>query len=110
MRNPYDIIERRHITEKSSVLEGLQNNQSNKSVAKCKTPKYVFIVNKDASKPDIACAIETIYKEQKVKVLKVNTILVKPKAKRRGRGRLGATAAFKKAVVTLEEGDSLEKA
>ena len=110
MRNPYDIIEKRHITEKSSVLEGLQNNQSNKSVAKGKTPKYVFIVNKDASKTDIACAIETIYKEQNVKVQKVNTILVKPKAKRRGRGRLGATAAFKKAVVTLEEGDSLEKA
>ncbi len=108
MRNPYDIIERKHITEKSSVLEGLQNSQSNKSVAACKTPKHVFIVKKDANKQEIAGAIEEIYKEKDVKVLKVNTITVKPKQKRRGKGRLGKTATFKKAIVTLQEGDTLE--
>ncbi len=108
MRNPYEIIERKHITEKSSVLEGLQNSQSNKSVAACKTPKHVFIVKKDANKQEIAGAIEEIYKEKDVKVLKVNTITVKPKQKRRGKGRLGKTATFKKAIVTLQEGDTLE--
>lgn len=110
MRNPYDIIERRHITEKSSVLEGLQNSTSNKSVAKCKSPKYVFIVKLDANKQEIAAAIETIYKEQDVKVMKVNTITTKGKAKKRGKGRLGSTITFKKAIITLKEGDVLERA
>jgi large subunit ribosomal protein L23 len=110
MRNPYDIIEKRHITEKATVLEGLQHSNSNKSLSRFKLPKYVFIVKKDAAKAEIAYAIEEIYKEQKVKVRKVNTITVKGKEKRRGRGRVGTSPCFKKAIVTLEEGDALEKA
>jgi large subunit ribosomal protein L23 len=108
MKDPYSIIIKRHITEKSTMLEGLQNSNSNKSVARCKTPKIVFIVDGNASKQDVSFAIETIYKEKNVKVRSVNTIIVKPKAKRRGRGRLGATSSFKKAIVTLEPGDTLE--
>lgn len=110
MKNPYDIIERRHITEKSSMLEGLQNSSSNKSVARCKSPKYVFLVKIDANKQEIAEAIKTIYKEQDVTVMKVNTITTKGKAKRRGKGRLGASSTFKKAIITLKEGDVLERA
>lgn len=108
MKNPYNVIVKRHITEKSTMLGGLQNSNSNKSVARCKTPKVVFIVANDATKQDVSFAIEAIYKEKNVKVRSVNTITVKPKEKRRGKGRLGTTATFKKAIVTLEPGDTLE--
>jgi large subunit ribosomal protein L23 len=107
-KNPYDIIECRYLTEKSKVLQDLQNNTSNPSVRKCTAPKYVFIVNKRANKRDIAEAIEEIYAEDQVRVAAVNTINMKPKP-RRVRGRSGKAAAFKKAIVTLEAGDSLKE-
>lgn len=109
MKNPYGIIKSRHVTEKSVVLENLHSATSNKSLARCQNPKYVFIVDTRANKTEIADAIETIYAEKKIKVVSVNTITVKPK-KRRVRGRPGKTATFKKAVVTLEAGDSLDEA
>lgn len=108
MKNPYDVIKSRYVTEKATVLEGLHGAESNKSVARCKTPKYVFVVDRQANKKEIAEAVETIFKQQKIKVVKVNTIQAKRKTKRRGRGRPGETAAFKKAIVTLEEGDSID--
>lgn len=109
MKNPFDVILKRYVTEKSTVLEGLQNSNSNKSVARCKTPKAVFVVAMCANKAEIASAIEAIYKEQNVKVSKVNTVIIKEKPKRRGRGRPGAKSAFKKAVVSLHEGDVIDK-
>jgi large subunit ribosomal protein L23 len=107
LKNPYEIIHSRHMTEKAHVLQTLQSNMSNPSVKKCNTPKYVFIVDKCASKPEIARAIEEIYSEAKVRVLSVNTINVKQKA-RRVRGRKGVKAGFKKAIVTLQPGDVIE--
>lgn len=106
--SPYDIILSRHITEKSRVLEQLQFNSSNPSVKKCDSPKYVFIVDKKANKQEIAAALEEIYSDKKIKVVSVNTINGKPKA-RRVRGRAGMKPAFKKAIVTLEAGDSIEE-
>ena len=105
--NPFDIVKNRHVTEKARVLEQLQFNTSNSSVKKCQTPKYVFVVDKKASKYQIAQAVEEIYADKKVKVLSVNTINVKPK-ERRVRGRTGFKSAFKKAVVTLQAGDSID--
>jgi len=67
----------------------------------------VFVVDPRASKQDIANALEEIYKEQNIKVVAVNTINVKSRA-RRVRGHLGQTKSFKKAIVTLEEGDNLD--
>jgi len=106
-KDPYQIIKHQHVTEKSMVLQELKNAKSNASVAKCESPKYVFIVDTKANKHEIAAALEEIYREKNIKVTAVNTINVKSKA-RRVRGRLGKTAAFKKAVVTLEKGDSLD--
>jgi large subunit ribosomal protein L23 len=106
-KSPYTVIKHRHVTEKARVLEGLQYASSNPSVRKCQSPKYVFIVDRKASKPEIAAAVEEIYAEKKIKVVAVNTVNVKPK-NRRIRGRAGATASFKKAIVTLEPGDSIE--
>ncbi len=106
-KSPFDIILSRHVTEKARVLEQLQFNTSNPCVKKCDAPKYVFIVDKRANKQEIAAALEEIYSEKKVKVVSVNTISNKPKACRM-RGRPGFKSAFKKAIVTLEAGDSIE--
>ena len=67
--------------------------------------RYTFRVAKDASKPEIARALEEQYEAQGVKVGTVNTINVTGKKKRLGgRGPLGRTSDWKKAVVTLREG------
>ena len=59
--------------------------------------KYAFKVQKDATKPEIAKAVEEMFK---VEVLSVNTINMKRKPKRLG-VHSGYTAAWKKAIVTL---------
>lgn len=107
-KHPYEIIKSRYVTEKARVMEGLQNNSSNPSVKKCNTPKYVFLVDKTATKHEIANAIEEIYSDKNVKVIGVNTIHVKPK-QRTVRGRRGMKAALKKAIVTLKPGDVIEE-
>lgn len=62
--------------------------------------KYSFEVAKDATKPEIAAAVEAMFKGTKVK--SVNTVAMKSKPKR---VRLvpGKTASWKKAIVTLAE-------
>ena len=106
-QDPYQIIKHQLVTEKAAMLAELKNAKSNPSLAKFELPKYVFIVDRNANKYQIAQALEEIYKDKNIKVKAVNTINVKAKA-RRVRGRLGQTNAFKKAVVTLEKGDSLD--
>lgn len=66
--------------------------------------RYTFEVAKSANKIQIAHAVEEIFG---VTVLKVNTSNVKPKPKR-VRYRQGYTRTWKKAVVTLVDGDSIE--
>jgi large subunit ribosomal protein L23 len=105
-KSPYDVVLSRHVTEKARVLEQLQFNTSNPCVKKCDAPKHVFIVDKRANKQEIAAAVEEIYSERKIKVVSVNTIHVRPKA-RRVRGRAGMKPGFKKAIVTLEAGDTI---
>lgn len=108
MKNPYEIIKSRYFTEKATVLEGLQSAESNVCVARCQSPKYVFLVDPGASKQEIGRAVEEIYKDNNIKVVRVNTIRCKAKP-RRVRGRKGFKAAFKKAIVTLEPNDTIEK-
>lgn len=107
-KNPYNIVKSRHITEKAKVMEQLQFNSSNPSVKKCNTPKYVFIVDPKSNKREIAKAVEEIYAEKNIKVTSVNTVNVRPK-ERRVRGRSGFASGFKKAIVTLEVGDSIDE-
>ena len=106
-QSPYQIIKHRHITEKAMMLQGLHSAESNPSLRACKSPKYVFIVDRNAEKPQIATAIEEIYSKENIKVVSVNTINLKAKA-RRVRGRAGFKNAFKKAVVTLRPGDFID--
>lgn len=106
-QNPYTVIKSRYITEKASVLQNLHQAKSNKSVARCEEPKYVFLVDKKANKVQIAKAVEEIYSANNVKVTAVNTINVKPKA-RRVRGHAGFRGAFKKAIVTFQKGNVID--
>lgn len=106
-KNPYQVVKHLYMTEKSMTLRGLKSATSNPSLSRCESPKYVFIVDRSANKKEIATAVEEIYKEEKIQVVSVNTINVKPKA-RRVRGRAGYTKAFKKAVVTLRPDDKIE--
>lgn len=108
MNNPYDIIKSRRLTEKSRVLENLEHATSNPSVARCKSPKAVFNVSRDANKTEIAWAIEQIYADKKVKVTSVNTVCTGPKP-RRVRGFLGKTSHSKKAIVTFRPGDAIDE-
>ena len=68
--------------------------------------QVVFRVAKDATKAEIADAIQELFK---VTVVKVNTLVVKGKTKR-WRGRLGQRSDVKKAIVTLAEGQSIDVA
>jgi large subunit ribosomal protein L23 len=68
--------------------------------------KYLFLVNKSANKIQIKQAVEQIYK---VKVKDVNTFISCGKLKK-VRYQLGRTPDFKKAVVTLKQGQKIEVA
>ncbi len=108
-KNPYKVIISRYVTEKSMLLQELHRSESNVCSKRCQTPKYVFLVDKRATKTQIATAIEQIYANKKIKVVGVNTINTKPKAKRvRGKSTYGKTASFKKAIVSLAVGDLIE--
>ena len=74
------------------------------SVAMMENNKYVFKVALSANKIEIKKAVEEIFK---VKVVDVNTVRVKGKEKRMGRS-VGRTSDYKKAIVQLAEGDSIE--
>lgn len=91
MSDPYEIIERPLLSEKSVAGAGLG--------------KYTFRVRKDANKIEIGKAIEKVFN---VKVGGVNTMIVKGKKKRLGRHPEGRTADWKKAIVTLKPGYKIE--
>jgi large subunit ribosomal protein L23 len=108
-KSPYDVIKKRYVTEKTAVLSNLRNMSSNRCLSRCESPKYTFMVDSRAKKPQIAEAIESIYVEKNIKVVAVNTINVKPKVKnRRGKMNQGQKGGFKKAVVTLAVGNSID--
>lgn len=66
--------------------------------------QYAFIVDRRANKDQIENAVQTFFK---VGVEKVNTSIMRGKTKRVGRS-MGKRPNFKKAIVTLREGDSIE--
>ena len=70
-----------------------------KSMAGIAAKRYTFQVAKDATKIDIARAVEELFK---VKVTKVNTMHVRGQLRRQGRSE-GYTPSWKKAIVTLSE-------
>ena len=94
MANPvlyYSVIERPLVTEKSSVLQDIRN-------------QYCFRVAPESNKSEIKKAVETLFG---VKVEHVNVMNVSGKF-RRALGRYGRTRDWKKAMVTLRDGDRIE--
>lgn len=77
---------------------------SERSYSKMEENKYTFEVAKNANKYQIKDAVEELFN---VKVTRVNTLTVKSKTKR-VRYVAGKTRTWKKAVVTLREGDAIE--
>lgn len=77
---------------------------SERSYALMEENKYTFEVAKNANKFQIKDAVEELFN---VKVTRVNTLSVKPKTKR-VRYVAGKTRSWKKAIVTVREGDSIE--
>lgn len=91
MKNALSAVRGLHITEKGTLLAG-QN-------------KYLFKVDPAANKLEIKKAIEDFFK---VKVLKVNTMNYDGKARRQRTMHAGKTPDWKRAVVTLREGDKID--
>lgn len=91
MSKHHKILRAPSITEKNTMLRG-EN-------------KYVFEVDKHASKPEIKTAVENVFN---VEVESVNTMIVKGKKKRVGRS-VGYRPDWKKAIVKLVEGQSIER-
>ena len=86
----YDVIRAPLVTEKSTMVS--ESNQ------------VMFKVAMSATKPDIKEAVERLFN---VKVLAVNTLIRKGKIKK-FRGVKGQQSDFKKAIVTLEEGQTID--
>ena len=87
----HDVIKKPVLTEKSSGLTERQN-------------KYSFHVGRNAGKIDIKKAVEELFR---VKVVSVNTATMRGK-KKRVRHRIGKTPDWKKAIVTLKEGEKID--
>jgi large subunit ribosomal protein L23 len=77
---------------------------SEKSYEQIQTNQYTFRVHKDAHKTQIRQAVEELFD---VKVERVNVVKVQPKPKRRGNFK-GTRPGWKKAIVQLRKGDSIE--
>ncbi len=89
--NIYSIIKKPLVTEKSTIARDEEN-------------KYFFEVDRRATKIDIRSAVEKIFK---VRVVDINTVNVAGKKKRVGK-IVGRKRSWKKAVITLAPGSSIE--
>lgn len=89
--NPFDIIKTARLTEKGTIQSEKHN-------------QYTLVADRRATKPQIKRAVEELFK---VKVIAVNTMHVRGKNRRQRTHQAGRTADWKKAVVTLKEGDKI---
>jgi large subunit ribosomal protein L23 len=92
MKPAYQIVDTILLTEKGTVLTEAHN-------------QYIFKVHPDANKQEIKQAVQSLFK---VDVTNVRTMNRKGKKKRERRPNYGLTAAWKRAVVTLAEGNTID--
>ena len=91
--------------KKFNILDTIISpNVTEKSTSLSEYNKVVFKVNKGASKKSIKKSVEKIFK---VNVIKINTINLKEKFKI-VRGRKSSKPGYKKAIVTLKKGQSID--
>jgi large subunit ribosomal protein L23 len=89
--NPFDVIKTARLTEKGT-RQGEKFNQ------------YTVVADPRATKTEIRQAVQELFK---VKVTKVNTLNVRGKARRQRTHQAGRAPNWKKAIVTLKEGDKI---
>ena len=107
MKDPYSIIKRPTITEKSTILRDKYTRDYDSTIRR-EIPKYTFEVNVKANKIEIRHALEQIFPEIKGKIRKINVIKVKGKTKGNlWRDRQGKRPDKKKAIVSLEVGTKI---
>jgi large subunit ribosomal protein L23 len=90
--NVYQVLKRPILTEKTDFQR--DDNQ------------YVFEVNRSANKLQIKEAVQTLFD---VKVLAVNTMIMKPTRRRMGGKMIVTRSAWKRAVVTLAPGEQIQE-
>jgi large subunit ribosomal protein L23 len=89
--NSFDIVKTVRLTEKGT-RQGEKFNQ------------YTVVADRRATKPQIRAAVQELFK---VKVLSVNTLNVRGKARRQRTAQAGKAMDWKKAIITLKEGDKI---
>ena len=92
--NSFDIIKTVRVTEKGTRQSDAYN-------------QYTVVADRRATKPQIRSAVEELFN---VKVVRVNTMNVAGKSRRRMTKQRGKSSDWKKAMVTLKEGDSINLA
>ncbi len=90
--NAYDVIKTVRVTEKGTI----QSSKFN---------QYTLVADRRATAPQIKRAVEQLFK---VSVVRVNTLNVRGKARRQMTKAAGKDSDWKKAIVTLKEGDKIE--
>lgn len=93
--HPYDVIRRPLVTEKTTLLQDELN-------------QFAFEVAPEANKFQIKEAVELIFGIPKANILKVRTMVMPAKLGRRGRKVYVRNRQWKKAIVTLADGSSIE--
>ena len=104
--NLYEARLTRGMEEKKKRVEGLSGKERKKLKNQFNQPKYTFRVDTRANKHQIRQAVEQLF--PKVKVTGVNTMSVRGKQKRKRTAQAGSTSGWKKAIVTLREGDHID--
>jgi len=89
--NPFEIIKTVRLTEKGTRQSEKYN-------------QYTVVADRLATKPQIRQAVQELFK---VKVLAINTLNVRGKDRRKRTSQAGKSADWKKAIVTLKEGDKI---
>jgi len=89
--NSFDIVKTVRLTEKGT-RQGEKFNQ------------YTVVADRRATKPQIRTAVQELFK---VKVIKINTLNVRGKFRRQRTAQAGQAPDWKKAIVTLKEGDKI---
>lgn len=93
--HPYDVIRRPVITEKSTIMQDELNH-------------FVFEVAPDANKLQIMEAVELIFEIDPEDILKVRTMVMPAKRGRRGRKQYIRRQQWKKAIVSLADGVTID--
>jgi large subunit ribosomal protein L23 len=89
--NSFEIIKTARLTEKGT-RQGEKLNQ------------YTVVADRRATKPQIRQAVQELFK---VKVIKINTLNVRGKARRQRTTQAGRAPDWKKAIVTLRKGEKI---